>query len=87
LAGEPAKIRVLLADEQALFREAVKMVLEAERDFSVVAEARDALHAVAEARRTRSDIALVDAELPSLTVAEITRSINGSVPKSGVILL
>jgi len=87
LAGEPAKIRVLLADEQALFREAVKMVLEAERDFSVVAEAGDALHAVAEARRTRPDIALVDAELPSLTVEELTRRIKGSVPECGVILL
>jgi DNA-binding NarL/FixJ family response regulator len=87
LAGEPAKIRVLLADEQALFREAVKMVLEAERDFSVVAEAGDAHHAVAEARRTRPDIALVDAELPSLTVEELTRSIKNSVQECGVVLL
>jgi DNA-binding NarL/FixJ family response regulator len=87
LAGEPAKIRVLLADEQSLFREAVKMVLEAERDFSVVAEAGDALHAVAEARRTRPDIALVDAELPTLTVEELTRRIKSSVPECGVMLL
>jgi len=87
LAGEPAKIRVLLADEQALFREAVKMVLEAEPDFSVVAEAGDALHAVAEARRTRPDIALVDAELPTLTVEELTRRIKSSVPDCGVMLL
>ena len=87
MAGEPAQIRVLLADEQALFREAVKMVLEAGRDFSVVAEARDALQAVAEARRMRPDIALVDAELPSLTSEELTRRIKSSVPECGVVLL
>jgi DNA-binding NarL/FixJ family response regulator len=87
VAGEAAKIRVLLADEQALFREAVKIVLEAQRDFSVVAQAGDAVYAVAEAERTRPDIALVDTELPSLGVEELTRRIKRSVPECGVMLL
>jgi DNA-binding NarL/FixJ family response regulator len=87
LADEATTIRVLLADEQALFREAVRMVLEAQRDFSVVAEAGDALSAVAEAKRTRPHIALVDAELPNLTVEEVTRRIKNSVPECGVVLL
>jgi DNA-binding NarL/FixJ family response regulator len=87
LAGEAAKIRVLLADKQALFREAVKIVLEAQRDFSVVAEAGDALNAVAEAKRTRPHVALVDAELPKLTVEELTRTIKSSVPECAVVLL
>jgi DNA-binding NarL/FixJ family response regulator len=82
-----ARIRVLLADEQALFREAVKIVLEAQRDFSVVAQAGDAVHAVAEAERTRPDVALVDTELPNLGVEELTRRIKRSVPECGVVLL
>jgi DNA-binding NarL/FixJ family response regulator len=82
-----ARIRVLLADEQALFREAVKIVLEAQRDFSVVAQAGDAVYAVAEAERTRPDIALVDTELPNLGVEELTRRIKRSVPECGVVLL
>jgi DNA-binding NarL/FixJ family response regulator len=82
-----ARIRVLLADEQALFREAVKIVLEAQRDFSVVAQAGDAVYAVAEAERTRPDVALVDTELPNLGVEELTRRIKRSVPECGVVLL
>lgn len=80
-------IRVLLADEQALFREAVKVVLEAQSDFSVVAQAGDALYALAEAKRTRPHIALVDAELPNLTVKELIWRIKSSVPECGVLLL
>jgi DNA-binding NarL/FixJ family response regulator len=87
LEGEAAKIRVLLADEQALFREAVKMVLEDHRDFSVVAQTGDALYTLEEAKRTRPDIALVDTELPDLTVDELIRRIKSSVPECGVILL
>jgi two-component system, NarL family, nitrate/nitrite response regulator NarL len=87
LEGEAAKIRVLLADEQALFREAVKVVLEAHRDFSVVAQAGDAIYTVEEAKRTRPDIALIDAELPNLTVDELIRKIKSSVPECGVVLL
>ena len=44
--NDGAKLRVLLADEQSLFREAVKVVLSAEDDFEVVAEARDGIQAV-----------------------------------------
>jgi DNA-binding NarL/FixJ family response regulator len=87
LAGEAMKIRVLLADEQSLFREAMKVVLEARGDFVVVAEADDALQAVAEAERTRPHIALVDADLPNLTVEEVTRRIKSSVPECAIVLL
>jgi DNA-binding NarL/FixJ family response regulator len=87
LSDEATKIRVLLADGQALFREAVKMVLEAQRDFSVVAQAGDALYTLAEATRTRPHIALVDAELPNLTAEELIRRIKSSVPECGVVVL
>ena len=52
VAQEDRRIRILLADEQSLFREAVRSVLEAEPDFDVVGEARDGLQAVAEAERS-----------------------------------
>jgi DNA-binding NarL/FixJ family response regulator len=57
-------LRILIADEQALFREAVRAVLEAESDMHVVAEAGTEAFAVSEARRTRPDAALIDAGLP-----------------------
>src|SRR6266511_3786959 len=49
-------VRVLLADDQSLFREAVFIALNSEADLEVVAEACDGLRAVAEAHRVRPDV-------------------------------
>ncbi len=66
MAEEDGMIRVLLADEQSLFREAVKVVLSSEHDLIVVGEASDGLQAVAEVERIHPDVALLDADLPEL---------------------
>lgn len=60
-----SRIRVLVADQHALFREAVRGALESEPDLEVVAEAGSALRAIAEVSRTNPDVALVDSELPN----------------------
>jgi DNA-binding NarL/FixJ family response regulator len=59
------RIRILLAHEQSLFREAVRAVLTSQGDLLVVAEAGDGLQAVEEAQRTLPDIAFLDADLPN----------------------
>jgi len=84
--SEPV-LRVLLADEQSLFREAVKVVLSAEGDLHVVAEARDGLQAVAEAERTRPDVALLDADLPNCNGIRATLLIQEAVPTCRVIVI
>lgn len=58
-------IRVLLADEQWLFREAVCLVLDGEDDVEVVAQAADGVQAVTQADRTRPDVAVLSATLPN----------------------
>lgn len=58
-------IRILLADQHLLFREAIKMVVGTEGGLEVVAEAQDSAQAAAAAARVRPDIALVDADLRS----------------------
>ena len=58
------KIRILLADEQALFRETVRSILEAEPDLEIVAEVGDGMRAAAEAVRCHPDVALVSTDLP-----------------------
>jgi DNA-binding NarL/FixJ family response regulator len=78
---------VLLADEQALFREAVKAVLSGEPDIEVVAEARDGLQAIAEAERARPDVALLDAYLPNCDGIRATRLITERVPSCRVIVV
>ena len=87
MADQPSQLRILLADEQSLFREAVRVVLESEADLVVVAEARDGLQAVAEAERTTPDIALLDVNLPNCNGVRATTLIKERVPDCRVLVL
>jgi DNA-binding NarL/FixJ family response regulator len=79
-------IRVLLADEQSLFRDAVKVVLSSESDLVVVGEAGDGIQAVSEAERVRPDVALLDASLPNCDGIRATQQISLRVPTCRVIV-
>jgi len=58
-------VRIMLADRQSLFRDAMRVVLESQDDLKVVGEASDGMQAVSEAARTHPDVALIDADLPN----------------------
>jgi len=68
-------IRVLVADDQALVRSGFRMIIDAQADMSVVAEASDGLEAVAQARTCRPDVALMDIRMPKLDGIAATRRI------------
>ncbi|MFF3768115.1 response regulator [Streptomyces sp. NPDC001922] len=70
-------IRVLLADDQEMVRAAFRMILDAQPDIEVVAEAADGATAVAEARRLRPDVCLLDIRMPELDGLEATRRLAG----------
>ena len=80
-------MRILLADEQSLFREAVRFALSRAQDMEVVAEPNEASAAIREAQRTRPDVAFVDVGLPTGGGIEVTRTIVGSVPDCRVIVV
>jgi two-component system NarL family response regulator len=80
-------IRVLVADEHALFRQAVLIVLGMEPDLRVVAEARSGADAVAEAERVRPNVALLHARLPGFDGLTATALIRERVPSCRVIVL
>jgi len=84
---EAGRVRILLADGQSLFREAVRVVLSAEDDLLVVAEAGDAVQALAEAERTVPDLALLDAALPPAGGVEAVAAIADRVPSCRVVLI
>ena len=68
---------VLIADDQALVRAGFRMILEAEEDMEVVGEAADGREAVAETRRLRPDVVLMDVRMPDVDGIEATRRLLG----------
>jgi DNA-binding NarL/FixJ family response regulator len=68
-------IRVLLADDQAMIRASLRIILEEEPDITVVAEACDGVEAIDQARRARPDVCLVDIRMPRLDGIEVARAL------------
>jgi DNA-binding NarL/FixJ family response regulator len=86
VAAVEEQVRVLLADEQALFREAMRVVLSSQDDLQVVSEAKDGRQAVAEAVRVQPDVALLDAMLPNGDGIHAAAQIVDRVPTCRVIV-
>jgi DNA-binding NarL/FixJ family response regulator len=68
-----AAISVLIADDEAIVRDGLRMIVDLEDDMTVVGEAADGARAVAAARELRPDVALVDIRMPGLDGIEATR--------------
>jgi DNA-binding NarL/FixJ family response regulator len=80
-------IRIALVDDQALVRTGLQMIVESEPDLRVVAEAGDGAAAIAEVRRTRPDVVLMDIQMPGVSGVEATRRILADVEDHPVRIL
>ncbi|GAA2501749.1 response regulator [Streptomyces sp. NPDC059506] len=84
-------IRVMLVDDQALLRAGFRMVLQAQDDMEVVAEAGDGLEALEVLRSTRADVVLMDVRMPRMdgveATAEICRGASGDGPGAPKVLI
>jgi len=80
-------MRILLADDQALVRGGFRLILDAEPDMEVVAEAADGHEAVARAIECRPDLVLMDIRMPAVDGIEATRRLLADVPETRVLIL
>ena len=83
--GQPS--RVLLADDHALVRRGLRLILESEPDFTVVAEAGDGAQAVALARELEIDLAVLDVAMPRLTGLHAAREMSRRLPRLPILML
>ena len=81
------RVRVLLADDQALLRSGFRMVLEEEEGIEVVGEAADGDEAVARTLEMSPDVVLMDVRMPGSDGIEATRRIVEQRPATRVLIL
>jgi DNA-binding NarL/FixJ family response regulator len=79
------KIRVLLADDHAILRKGVRMLIDAEPDLEVVGEAKTGREAIEEARKLKPDVVVMDVSMPDLNGIEGTRQICDELTQTKVI--
>ncbi len=85
--SETAKIRIMLVDDHFLVRMGLIGTLSAEQDMTVIAEAENGHEAVAQFRKYRPDVTLMDLRLPDLDGIQATTAIRSEFPDARIVLL
>ena len=85
--GRSGRIRVLLADDHQLLRQAMRVMLEMSEQLEVVAEASDGREAVEMTDRLKPDIVLMDLAMPGLNGVEATSQIVRQNPRTKVLIV
>jgi DNA-binding NarL/FixJ family response regulator len=80
-------IRVLVVDDQALVREGLAIILDAQPDLQVVGQAEDGRQAVKLANQLAPDVVLMDIRMPLMDGIKATRQIKETHPRTQVVIL
>ncbi|MGW1680139.1 response regulator [Saccharopolyspora sp. NPDC002376] len=84
---DTTKVRILLADDHALVRRGVRLILDNEPDLTVVAEAGDGAEAVEKARADEPDLAILDIAMPRLTGLQAAVELSRRQPDMRILIL
>lgn len=85
--AQAQQIRIMSVEDHPVFRQGLATIIETEPDMVLVAQAGNAVEAIAEFRRHRPDITLMDLRLPGSNGTDILIAIRGEFPNARIIML
>lgn len=80
-------IRILLADDHTVMRRGLRLLLDSQPEFNVVAEASDGREAVEKAETVQPDVAVIDIAMPNLSGIEAAQRITSALPDVAIVIL
>lgn len=83
----PTTIRIVLADDHVAVRQGLKLLIDAQPDMQVVAEASDGISAVEHARTLRPEVVVMDISMPGVNGLVATRTLRAQVPDTAIVIL
>ena len=83
----PEPIRVLIADDHALFRRGLEMVLAEESDIEIVGQASDGAEARDKSAESLPDVVLMDVRMPKISGIEACRAMKEAAPSAKIVML
>jgi DNA-binding NarL/FixJ family response regulator len=87
MASDVREIRILTVDDHALLRKGIGLLISAETDMKLVAEAANGQEAIAEFKKHRPDITLMDLQMPGMSGIECIIAIRSEFPDARIIIL
>ncbi|GAB1472294.1 response regulator transcription factor [Chloroflexota bacterium] len=81
------RIRVLLADDHALFREGLAGIIRSQPDMEVVGEANDGLEAFVKAQELKPDLILMDVQMPGMGGLDAAKQVKQVLPETIIVML